>query len=243
MKKKKCLIILLLLFLLIFCTSFYLFKNYNLGEGIKKNFTTITDKLSDNPKLFSVIMSKSEKELFINNVKQSKHYLEFGSGGSTFLALMNSNADVVSVENDIKWIKHLKEWNLIRKNDNKRLHFYYANTGKIGGYGWPTDIKADRDLFPIYSNGVFKDIVNNKYDLVLIDGRFRVACALQTILNTDDNVKILIHDFTNRPDYHEILKFLTIEKNADTMVLLRKKNNIDRTKVVELYEKYKYDYR
>ena len=98
------------------------------------------------------------------------------------------------------------------------------------------------NLFPDYSKKVFKDFPKN-YDLVLIDGRFRVACALQTILNTNDDVIILWHDFTDRPYYHEILKFLEIKHTAGTMVLLKKKENTDKKEIEKLFEKYKYDVR
>jgi len=232
----------LLLFILIFCIVIgcvLAIRHYNLMPKIKAEIETISDKISNHPKYFPIILSENEKELIITNMKSSKNYLEFGSGGSTFLALLYSNADIVSVENDKEWIKYLKTWRLIRKN-NKRLQFYYVDTGKTGDYGWPVNPDIDKYLFPYYSAGVFKSI-DKKYDLVFVDGRSRVACTLQTILNTDDDVRILIHDFTNRPQYHELLKFLKVEKTADTMVLLKKKKNINRDKVLEMYEKYKCD--
>ena len=224
------------------CICFIYMKNSNIKQKIDTEISLIKDKKSEHPNKFPIRLSDEERELLISNMKTSKNYLEFGSGGSTFLGLLNSDANIVSVENDKNWIKYLNEWDIIRTNNGHRVHLYYINNGPVGDWGYPVDFNKYRDLFPQYSSQVF-EVYKKDYDLVFIDGRFRVACALQTILNTDNNVKILIHDFTLRPYYHAVLDFLTIEKTADTMVLLKKKQNIDKNKVIAMYEKYKDDSR
>ena len=232
------------LLIIIFCILCSVCMGFTLGyfshDFIKNKITIIKDQASKNPDQYSIALSKREREFLISNMKKSKHYLEFGSGGSTFLALQNSDADVVSVENDGNWIKYLRKWRYIKENENKRLKFCYVYTGKVVDWGHPKDIMLDRELFPNYSKKVFEEFDNN-YDLVFVDGRFRVASTLQAILNTDQNVKIIIHDFTKRQCYQEVLKFLEIEKIVDTMALLKKKQNINKQKVIEMYEKLKYD--
>ena len=70
--------------------------------------------------------------------------------------------------------------------------FQYINIGKTGEWGVP--IENDKTfLFPSYSTRIFETYKD--FDVVFIDGRFRVACALQVILNCNIDTKILIHDF------------------------------------------------
>lgn len=245
MDYKKILIIILFLFC-IFGTAKLgtIIKNNTDFAKIKYNIDLKNDQKSDMPNKFSVILSPEERKLLIHNLQQSKHYLEFGAGGSTFLALLYSDVDVVSVENEQDWINDLRKWKYINKNENitKRLKFYYTNTGETTGWGIPANPEKDKNLLPNYSANVFKAFDNN-YDIVLIDGRYRVACTLQTILNTDANVKIFIHDYTYRPEYHVLEEFLDLKQTVDSMVYFKKKKNIDKKAVAKMYEKFKYDFR
>ena len=56
------------------------------------------DKFSPYPLFYSFVMSELEKELFDKKVKQSKVYLEFGMGGSTFRVLEKSKAKIYSID-------------------------------------------------------------------------------------------------------------------------------------------------
>ena len=75
-------------------------------------------------------------------------------------------------------------------------------------------------------------------DLVLIDGRFRVACCLKCYNIISKNCVIAFDDFLNREHYHIVLDYFDIvEKTEDNrMVILKKKKN----KVIpeELIRKY-----
>ena len=134
------------------------------------------------PKDYPAIFSQSEKELLIKYIKNSKNYLEFGSGGSTFLALINSDCNIVSIESDDDWLDYLRTYAIIAKNENNRLNFKYINIGKTGAYGAPVD-DAMKENYPDYSKKIYDEIDSEKFDLVFVDGRFRVACALSAALN------------------------------------------------------------
>ena len=75
-------------------------------------------------------------------------------------------------------------------------------------------------------------------NLILIDGRFRVACCLKCHDIMNDNCLIAFDDFLNRPYYHIVLDYFDIvEKTQDNrMVILKKKMNTNVPK--ELIEKY-----
>ena len=75
-----------------------------------------------------------------------------------------------------------------------------------------------------------------------IRDRFRVACALQTILQCFNNkdLKILIHDYSLREGYKIVEKYLEITETAKTLFVFKIKNNINLKEVTQDYEKYKY---
>ncbi len=192
---------------------------------------------------YPIVLSDLEKKFLIENVSGSKSYLEFGSGGSTFLVLTQTGVPlVVSVESDMCWLNHLRKWDYISGNEqNMRLHFLHVNIGKTGDWGVPTEMDK-KDLFPDYSVAPFVTHAKTKFDTVFIDGRFRVACALQTILNSAPGTKILMHDYTFRPNYHIILQFLDIVDVVDTMALFKIKTDVSKKDVLDMYNKYKYDF-
>jgi len=134
----------------------------------KKKATDLHHKNQEN---FPIILSENECSFFTEHVKNAKMYLEFGSGGSTILTLMNTTIPhVTSVESDPNWIKHLKNWEVINDNiKNGRLEFIHVNIGKTGEWGMPVETDK-QELFPNYSASVFLN--NNDYDGFLLTEDF-----------------------------------------------------------------------
>ena len=97
-----------------------------------------------------------------------------------------------------------------------------------------------KKFFSNYSKQIFEKYKND-YDLVLIDGIFRVACTLQVILNCKSDIKILIHDFNYRPYYHILYKYLDLIYSIDSLALFSIKEDIELEEVKMDYEKYKYN--
>jgi hypothetical protein len=64
-------------------------------------------------------------------------------------------------------------------------------------------------------------------DLVLIDGRFRVACCLKCFDVIKDDCFILFDDFLNRKQYHVVLDYFNVvEQTRDNrLVVLQKKKD------------------
>ena len=178
------------------------------------------DKISPYPVLYPFIMSSAEKVVFDDAIMKSSNYLEFGLGGSTLRAIQKSKAKIYVVESDAEWINKMREYLIIKYFENRRLFIYPIDIGPTLRWGYPETNKY-RDLFITYSSSIFNVIDNNAIDLVLIDGRFRVACALKVILSCYKNkkIKILVHDFWDRKQYHIILKYLDVIKKADNISL------------------------
>jgi hypothetical protein len=198
------------------------------------------DRLSPHPRFYPFAMSRPEVAMFDAAVKEARTYLEFGSGGSTLRALQQSKAAIYTVDSSPKWIDHLRRYVVVRRLENVRLHLCPIDIGPIGDWGFPTsDLHADR--FEAYSDAVFRRIEGRAVDLALVDGRFRVACALRTIQACRKNrgFRMLIHDFWDRPQYHAVLAHLDPVGRADTMGLFAVKEDVDDVALARDYERYK----
>jgi hypothetical protein len=189
---------------------------------------------------YPFLMNPKEIKLLHQFASQSKNYLEFGSGGSTLYVLDHSGASITSVDSYEIWVLEMMKYKSVKDAvASKRLEFYYANIGKTLHTGYP-DGNASKELYPTYSKSVFDNINGGEVDLVLIDGRFRVACTLQTILHCP-SAKIAIHDFCNRPEYHVVLDYLEEVESADSLGVFHVRAGADRNVILLDYDRYKYD--
>jgi hypothetical protein len=216
-----------------------------MNEKLKRKFKNLRKKLdiyAPNPSFYSFIMSKAEVELFDRTIINSKAYLEFGMGGSTFRALQKSKAKIYSIDSSRDWIKQMRKYLYIRYMEWGRLKLFHTYIGPTKEWGVPTGDEF-RDSFPNYSARIFKLIEKESIDTVLVDGRFRVACTLKTILECHNNasLKILIHDFWNRAQYHIVLKYLIAVSRADTLGVFEIKKDIDLDQVKQDYDNYKFN--
>ncbi len=208
---------------------------------IKRELLFWVSKYKTIPSNYPIAMSEAEQDLMIRYLKESQNYLEFGAGASTFLALMNSDAQVTSVESSKSWIKKMESWRFIRQKEREnRLSFRYVDIGKTGLWGKPVDESRKGD-YPKYSADIFAS--KNNFDVVLIDGRFRVACAAQAALNCAKDVKIFVHDYSDRPEYAVMKEFMVAEDAVDSLVLFKPKEDIEEKFLMGVYEKYKAEWR
>ena len=182
------------------------------------------------------LFHKNDKELFYRYLSKATTYFEFGSGGSTYQASIRTNiVKIYSVESDMVW--HTKLKNII---NNESINFIYNEMDtKPDSLGYPGPNSKKEDWIKYSSQICFlKPEELKAIDLVLIDGRFRVACCLKCVDLINSDCFIVFDDFLNRPQYHIVLNYYDIiEKSSDNiMVILKKK--ADATVPRELIEKY-----
>jgi len=67
-----------------------------------------------------------------------------------------------------------------------------------------------------------------KPDLVLIDGRFRLACFFHSLLAAAPGTPILFDDYTNRPHYQLVEEFCPISETEGRQALFRVPAELDR---------------
>jgi len=107
-------------------------------------------------------------------------------------------------------------------------------------YGYPGEKSKYEDWIK-YSRAFtyLDDAVKKEVDLILIDGRFRVACALNLFDQIENDTTIIFDDFLNRKNYHIVLEYYDITMKAGRTVILKKKNIGSPSR--ELINKYECD--
>ena len=143
-------------------------------------------------------MSAEEAALFVSFVKNSRDYVEFGTGGSTVLASKHVKNSIFSVDSSQEWLDQVSR---ACDSSQTKPQLRFVDVGPIGDWGFPTDGSA-KPRWPDYHSAIWKVKQSSDADLYLVDGRFRVACFAQTVLHCKPNAIIGIHDFSSRPAYH-----------------------------------------
>ncbi len=134
--------------------------------------------------------------------------LEYGAGGSTLMAAEQQHSLVMAVENDRRWAKGIKQ-TLTQQFPDKPVHVHWVDTGPTMMWGRPKP-KSRGDSwrnYPKYALEVWDKPFFRHPDLVMIDGRFRTACFLTTMMRITRPVTVLFDDYTNRAAYHWIERY------------------------------------
>lgn len=156
-------------------------------------------------------------------------YLEYGSGGSTFMALDKGIGMTISVESDLAWLKTLEQQAASSPGDRLLLH---GDIGPTVALGHPESDRYWRKwrqyaLLPwleCKARGL-------NPDLILIDGRFRVACFCASLLFAKPGVTILFDDYVERAPYHVVEQFGPPIARHDRMAEFVRPKELDRDAV------------
>ena len=177
------------------------------------------------------MMTPKEQEFFaqILNRKPNQAYLEYGAGGSTVWACnCNNIQSVTSVEVDKDWIENIKKQDL-------RIKPQFFNPGySHKGLSVPIN-NTEKDKWELFSSGI-----NGLFDVVLVDGRFRVACAAYAYDLLKEDGVMLIHDYKeDRLEYYNIEKLYNILHKVDALISVKKITGTDNK---QLWREFKHSW-
>lgn len=183
-------------------------------------------------------LNKNDKLLFYKYLDKAKVYFEFGSGGSTYQASIRDNIEYIcSVESDLVWYNNLQK--LIK--NRSRINYIYNDINTIPNNWGNPGLTCPNNKKINYSEHIrlLEKDKSSKIDLILIDGRFRVACCLKCYDVINDDCYILFDDFLNRKYYHIVLDYYDIvDKTEDNImvVLKKKKGKKIQNDIIKKYE-------
>lgn len=165
----------------------------------------MSESSADRNKFDSVVpkrpsMDAGGFEAFSSRITNSLCYLEYGSGGSTRQACAKGVKKVYSVESDPDFAREVRRavsW----RNRSETFKIVVPDIGPTKAWGYPVDSSAST-RWKNYVTDIWRKLeaAGDSPDLVLIDGRFRVACFAYCLLMARPGTIILFDDFCDRQD-------------------------------------------
>lgn len=179
-------------------------------------------------------MSIAELAAFKKHISNINTYFEFGIGGSTVFVHENTNAQIVGVDSCQEWIERVNE------HVDDRVELKFVDIGPIRDWGVPKNEQNKGD-WPMYSASI--NTIEIKPEVILVDGRFRVACLVQIVLfSVKNNIDptILLHD-CNRDHYNPGKKLLKCINQVETLAAYKLNGKYHLEDLELLYNDFKYD--
>ena len=172
-------------------------------------------------------LAENDKKMFYTLLDKANVYFEYGSGGSTYQANIRKNiVKMYSVESDLEWSNILQ-----KKIKSSKVSFFFNEMGTLPNTWGNPGPNSTKTQWINYSNHIrnLSKEEQEKIDLILIDGRFRVACCLKCFDVIKSSCLIAFDDFLNRKHYHIVLDYYDIvwKTKDNRMVILKKKKNIN----------------
>jgi hypothetical protein len=180
---------------------------------------------------------------FCEQLESARNYLEYGSGGSTILANRMVNT-LVSVDSDAGFLADVRRKLAQEAGRKAMMRLIHVNIGLTNDGGMPVFTKPTRrrvrrwEDYPTAPWRYWRSIAQQP-DLILVDGRFRVACVLESLLSLSplSNTQILLDDYAERPHYQVVERFADLEM-VGRMAVLRPRRLIDRIQVRRMVRQY-----
>ena len=184
-------------------------------------------------------MTPKERDCYDHLLSLSETVVEYGIGGTTLMAINRPSVrKLVCVESDPRWIAKISQVPEVdRAISDGIVKLLHVDIGVVGKWGVPID-QEKIDQWFTYPAAPWEHI--DRADLVLIDGRFRVACIIESVLRAQPRTMIAVHDFWNRPKYHAALPFLEWHQSCDTLAVFRARSDIDRERAMALLEEARH---
>lgn len=171
--------------------------------------------------------------LFLERAARARVYGEYGCGASTIWMAANSSALIQSVDSSADWIAEVRRRTAAAERPPRLTH---VDLGPLGDWGRPLGYGARR-LIPSYLEAPWQ---GEAPELVLIDGRFRVACFLHGLLVAAPGTGLLFDDYANRPYYHLVEEFCPPMERCGRQALFEVPASLPRERIAAERDRFLY---
>lgn len=158
-------------------------------------------------------------------LRVSTHYLEYGAGESTIHVAKTYQCTVRSVETDPGWSRFVQDKSV------GKAEIVLVDLGPVAKLGSPVDY-ARRHDFERYCEAGFE--TGFSPDLVLVDGRFRIAVFLTALLRTKPGTLIVFDDYIKRPKYHVIEEIICPVKVGRRQALFERPSSVNFRQILQM---------
>ena len=191
-------------------------------------------------------MTRPESERLLDALLMptTRTYVEWGSGGSTELVneLLLAKALppkflAISIESSEQWMKHLRQRSprLSYGVETGQLRLVHGDMGATGFLGYPLRFKPAETSRILPYVSLHHKLSGRKADLVLVDGRFRLACMIQALSHLQTSHShpsiVLLHDYLPRDrlraTYERARAFYHLLYRNDSLATLSPKRGVD----------------
>lgn len=209
-------------------------------DAIAEIQSQMTVPLDVGVKIPVVTLPDTERAFLEQHYNAANAILEYGSGGSTFLAIDAGVEHIMSVESDANWAANMVDVISQKHPEAKNVFIHHVDIGQTKAWGRPkTD--AQWKNYHLYPLSVWDQTFFSEPDLVLIDGRFRVGCFIATALRIRKKTTVLFDDYVDRPEYHVVESLAKPVETAGRMakfvlepIGLPRKNLVDKVSLTDL---------
>ena len=193
------------------------------------NDTQITEAVYYKRK-FRIEMTTNDVAFLMKELSLVKSaYFEFGMGAQTSMSCefaQKYNFSLYAVHSSSDTVNELASKPCLSKMiDNGQAKLLKIDIGKTGKYGIPLNLN-NRENFHFYSDAIYN--IRKHVDLILVDGRFRIASVLKSLIKFP-NSRILLHDYYEPYRYRiyaPVRNYAYVLESSDTLVRLHRKDEI-----------------
>ncbi|MFU1981954.1 hypothetical protein [Bordetella hinzii] len=163
-------------------------------------------------------MEAAGVSLLERHLGHARVFLEYGSGGSSVMASQSAVERIYSVDSDRAFLRAVQDKIAETGAPPGKYLPIYVDIGPTGAWGTPTS-REFMHLWPDYLKEPWRRLAQDGQtpDLILIDGRFRVASLLISLMHAPAGCVVLFDDYADRPVYHVVERFLKLRRKAGRM--------------------------
>lgn len=154
---------------------------------------------------FKVTLPRAAAKLVRKRYSRAASVLEYGSGRSTVLAAKLKVPHLSAVESDATWAGRLQT-GIEEDFPGQACVVRPVDIGPTRSWGKPVNA-AGHARYHLCATEIWDRADFVAPDVVLIDGRFRVACFLTVLMRTQKPVTVLFDDYGDRNYYRWIEEF------------------------------------